>query len=370
MIVVMMGQLLCAQEKLPVIKANSNLVSIRDGKVFNKNNWTIVPEAKPDVYVTRSKNEKVTFYTDIDSITVDVKEDTQFDFMILLNGTKKAYTQIKYAPPFIETLKNAHVFNSADSRKIPEFTYQDKNDPNLVALRKGLKLDSIAGTGNEVSKILNLLHWVHRVIPHDGQHGNPQVKNAMNMLKVCKAEGRGLNCRGLATVLNECYLAMGIKSRFVTCLPKDPNDTECHVINMVYAEELKKWLWIDPTHDSYVMNEKGELLGIDEVRERLINDKPLILNPDANWNFKASTTKEYHLYEYMAKNLYRFETPVNSGYNLETQETGKTIEYISLSPLDYPTQKPDKEEIASQSGTKFVIYKTNNPEAFWEAPKK
>ena len=35
---------------------------------------------------------------------------------------------------------------------------------------------------------------------------------------------------------------------------------------------MKKWLWIDPTFDAYVMNEKGELLSIEEVRERLISD--------------------------------------------------------------------------------------------------
>ncbi len=41
-----------------------------------------------------------------------------------------------------------------------------------------------------------------------------------------------------------------------------------------------------------------------EVRYRLQNDLPLILNEDANWNHEVKQTKEYYLDEYMAKNLY------------------------------------------------------------------
>jgi hypothetical protein len=223
--------------------------------------------------------------------------------------------------------------------------------------------------GSEVSKILNLLHWIHNLIPHDGSHENPIIKNAMSMVSVCKKDNRGLNCRGLATVLNECYLSLGIKSRFITCMPKDSMFNDCHVINMVYSKDLKKWLWIDPTNDAYVMNEKGELLSIQEVRERLITNKPLLLNPDANWNHKATTIKEEYLYHYMAKNLYRMECPVNSEYNAETQTDVKKISYIELLPLDAYSQTPNKSEQTSlKTGTIFTRYKTNNPSLFWTTP--
>jgi hypothetical protein len=157
---------------------------------------------------------------------------------------------------------------------------------------------------------------------------------------------------------------MGIKSRIVTCYPKDilKIDNDCHVINSVYSESLKKWLWIDPTFNAYVMNEKGEMLSIEEVRERLITDKTLILNPDANWNNQNPQTKENYLYNYMAKNLYMLECPATSEYDMETHREGKTISYIKLLPLDYDNQKPDKEE----SEGKITIFKTNNPNVFWE----
>ena len=288
--------------------------------------------------------------TDLDNI----RKEKEF---IVLNN------KLKLTGDYLFILKRANKYNLSDSRPLPKFNYQSSDNPNLMALRKGFNLDSIAGQGNDVLKILNLLQWVHNLIPHDGNHDNPEVKNALSMINVCKKDDRGLNCRGLALVLNECYLAMGIKSRIVTCYPKDilKIDPDCHVINSVYSESLKKWLWIDPTYNAFVMNENGEMLSIEEVRERLINDKSLILNPNANWNNKQTQTKEGYLKNYMAKNLYMLECPATSEYNMETHREGKTISYIKLLPLDYDNQQVDKVE----SDGKITVFKTNNPKVFW-----
>ena len=373
LISILFSKSLFSQEKLPIVKANSISVNIRDDKNFTLNAWSINPKLKPDIYTTASKNKKITFYTDLDSISFIVKPNNTYSFIILLNNDT-ALTQIKYENikkelTYLDILKKAKKYNFSDNRFIPKFEYQNPNDPNLVLLRKELKLDSIAGSGNEVSKILNLLHWIHNLIPHDGTNGNPDIKNAISMIGVCKKENRGLNCRGLAIVLNECYLSLGIKSRYITCMPKDSVFNDCHVINMVYSTDLKKWLWIDPTNNAYVMNEKGELLSIQEVREKLVNGKPLILNPDANWNNKMSALKEEYLYSYMAKNLYRMECGLKSEYNIETTEKDKTLTFIELLPLDGYNQNPQKsEETSATTGTKFINYKTNNPDLFWVAP--
>lgn len=356
-----------AQSKLPTMRATSKSVDIRDGENLNKNAWTISPEIKPDVYTTASKGKVVTFYTDKDSLSVKITDKTKFDFIIVLNDTTKAFTQIAFKPSYLDKLKGASKYNFNDTRKIPKFTYQDQSDPNLVSLRKGLNLDSIAGYGNDVSKILNLLHWIHNLIPHDGNHENPTIKNAMSMIAQCKKEERGLNCRGLSTVLNECYLSMGFKARFITCMPKDSVFDDCHVINSVYLPSQKKWIWIDPTNNAYVMNENGELLSIEEVRERIINNQPMILNPDANWNNKSSTTKQDYLYNYMAKNLYRLQCPLVSEYDTETWKEGKKITYVELLPLDAFQQKPDKSESRNTTtGPTFTYLKTNNPNSFWQ----
>lgn len=85
-----------AQKKLPVIKANSKEVVINDAGYFDKNAWYLSPEAKPDIYVAAraSKSKFVTFYTDIDSISVKLKPGSKFDFVILLNGKDSCYTRI------------------------------------------------------------------------------------------------------------------------------------------------------------------------------------------------------------------------------------------------------------------------------------
>ncbi len=298
-----------------------------------------------------------------------VQNDTDLDNIRNEKEFAELNNKLKQTGDYLSILKRAGKYNLSDNRTIPKFSYQASDNPNLVALRKGFNLDSIAGQGSDVLQILNLMHWIHDLVPHDGMNGNPEVKNAMSMLEICKKENRGLNCRGLALVLNECYLSMGIKSRVVTCLPKDSLkiDQDCHVINSVYSESLKKWLWIDPTFDAYVMNEKGELMSIEEVRERLISDKTLILNPDANWNNQQTQTKENYLENYMAKNLYILQCTASSEYNMETNSEGKTYNYIELLPLDYFDQEPQKEEDKrEESNTLWIFHKTNNPNVFWE----
>lgn len=139
---------------------------------------------------------------------------------------------------------------------------------------------------------------------------------------------------------------------------------------MVYSKDLKKWIWIDPTFDSYVMDDKGNLLGIQEVRERLIKGMPMVLNADANWNRTSLQSKEYYLQTYMAKNLYRLESPLVSQYDSETWTIGKEVAYVELLPLDGIVQSPQKQESTNQkTGVKFVRYKTNNPDFFWATPK-
>jgi len=92
----------------------------------------------------------------------------------------------------------------------------------------------------------------------------------------------------------------------------------------------------------------------------------LILNADANWNREAQQTKDGYLKTYMAKNLYRLETPVESKYNAETWNMIKEIEYVELLPLDALEQTPQRtEEVNNKTGVKFVYYKTNNPNLFW-----
>jgi hypothetical protein len=349
--VVLTGQFLFAQEKLPVIKATSQAVDIRDGETFTKGAWKISPELRPDIYTTSNENKRVTFYTDIDSISYKIEPNEIYSFIIVLNNKDSAYTQIKYKPGYLKILKNANKYNYSDNRPINKFTYKSMDNPDLKSVRDNFKLDSIAGTGNDISKIINLLYWVHNTFPYDGSKEVPQFNGIADLMIKCLENQGTLHCGALTWVLNDCYAAMGYKSRQVVCLPKDSTDFECHSIVTVYSNTLNKWLWIDPTNCAYVMNENGELLSIAEVRDRLTNDKPLILNPDANVNRKYSVVKENYLYNYMAKNLYAFQC--------FSEPDGESISNLLL-PTEYKGLFPRTSENKPKC--------TNSPNVFWARP--
>ncbi|MDR1199172.1 MAG: transglutaminase domain-containing protein [Prevotellaceae bacterium] len=258
---------------------------------------------------------------------------------------------------YLYILRQAGKYEAADAAGLPRFTYEDANSGVLKNVKEYFNLDSVAGQGDEISKIMNLMTWVHNAIRHDGNNYALCEFDAIDFYNYHKATGKGVNCRGLAIMLNECYLAMGFKSRYITCLPKDKNDPDCHVINCVYSETLQKWLWMDPSFNAYVKDENGNFLSIAEVRERLINDKPLFLNHDANWNNERQETKENYLDSYMAKNLYRLQCPAASSFNPESRYRGSNQTYISLYPVDYEDSTTNPSEVI-----------VHDPEYFWQKP--
>jgi len=85
-----------AQDKLPVIKSNVSVITIQDGAELKKNSWTLAPDARPDVYeaqLVKGKPHKVTFITDVDSISFTVELGKRYDF-IIRRGADLCYTQI------------------------------------------------------------------------------------------------------------------------------------------------------------------------------------------------------------------------------------------------------------------------------------
>jgi hypothetical protein len=201
------------------------------------------------------------------------------------------------------------------------------------------------------------MYWIHDNVLHDGSNWALAEFCSIDLYHYHKATGKGINCRHLAIALNEMYLSMGLKSRYVTCLPENENDQDCHVINCVWVDSLQKWIWLDPTNAAYVKDENGIFLSINEVRERLIDGRPIVLNEDANWNNKEKQTKEWYLMNYMAKNLYWIQVPVNSMFNPESRYRNNVNQYVSLLPIGY-----------TRSNMENMGTITHDPEYFWQKP--
>jgi hypothetical protein len=207
------------------------------------------------------------------------------------------------------------------------------------------------------------MRWAHGIVRHDGNSMNPTPRNAIHLIDVCKKEDRGINCRMMATILNEAYLAMGFKSRHITCLPFDKSDPDCHVITAVFAQSRGKWLYMDPTFEAYFMGEEGDPLGPGEVRTMMIAGVEPRLNPEINWNGEPYDADGYRLY--MNKNLFRFSCPLGSEFSYESKDGPRSS--VTLNPLGY-----DEEQAAEwdSTGSYIVKYYTQDAEDFWAAPAR
>jgi len=244
---------------------------------------------------------------------------------------------------------------AADS--LPVWNYQSPDDPDLVQLRETFRLDSVAGSGSEVERMVNLMRWAHTVVRHDGNSANPHPSNALHLIEVCRTEDRGVNCRMMATILNEAYLAVGFKSRHITCMPYSQDDPDCHVVTAVWSDSLGRWLAFDPTFEAYFMDESGGIIGLREARERLIRGETVKVNPEMNWNGKNRSEGE-HL-RYMTKNLFRFLCPVAGEFGYESKEG---CDWVYLDPIGFDCRE-------HQDSTRIPInHRTQNADYFWARP--
>ena len=103
------------------------------------------------------------------------------------------------------------------------------------------------------------------------------------------------------------------------------------------------------------MDEKGNLLGIQEVRERLRKGLPLALNKEANWNNKEQIGQESYLYNYMSKNLYYLSCTLSSEFGAEDKGF-KASRYATLMPTSYSNDR--------EKGSYIV----NDDNWFWQTP--
>ena len=108
------------KQKLPILKTNSTSISIKEGDFLYKDTWNVSPEIKLDIFVTNqfSDSKKVTFYSDIDSISFTVKPNKTYDFIILLNGKNSAYTQISTSNKLKPTLEPKLIYTKLDKLKV------------------------------------------------------------------------------------------------------------------------------------------------------------------------------------------------------------------------------------------------------------
>lgn len=277
-------------------------------------------------------------------------------------GPEEVKIPFGYDPDFdyLSILKSSPKYAYESTAGLPAFTYQDSADENLRQLRNLYHLETVAGNGDELSRIFNLLRWVHKTIRHDGGNAGPGPENSLSILQYCQETGNGVNCVMMAIVLNEAYLAMGFRSRVVHGNAKKfIFNGDWHAFNTVYSTTLSKWLFVDPTYQAYFSDADRNVLSIAEIREHLIKDKPLILNNDADYNGQRADQASY--LHYLTKNMYRFSCAVQSafGHYWIFDATGATNKaFFHLDPKGERQEGPGLAE----------NYHTSNPTYYWSEP--
>ena len=214
-------------------------------------------------------------------------------------------------------------------------------------------LDTLYDAGASTwEKTLAIGEFVADNIPHDNQKEYPKYVNAIGLWEYTKTVAPAFNCRLHSILTYELLTAAGIKARYITCLPYDRNDNDCHVVNEVWLPETGKWVMIDTDMKRYITDRKGNLLSLAEIREHFINDKKVVVY----YNFDNPISKITYYHAYMAKNTYWFCCWGDLGFYQEDYttfpESKLRSRYYALVPEGFETF----------SGKEIT---THDPEQFW-----
>jgi len=142
-LLILSSALLHAQKKLPVVKSNSQEVTIIENNEL-KTSWFLNAKVKPDTYTT-GKNVKfkhVKLKTDLDSIDIKLKPTEKFDFIVLYKGKDSCLT--RFESPEI---KNFSKVKPVKRDTIPFVLTEQNNIKVKGKLNKKHEVDLMFDTG-------------------------------------------------------------------------------------------------------------------------------------------------------------------------------------------------------------------------------
>ena len=217
------------------------------------------------------------------------------------------------------------------------------------------QLDTLyAADASTWEKSLAIGKFVAFNIPHDNQKEYPKYVNAIGLWEYTKNVAPAFNCRLHSILTFELLTAAGIKARYITCLPYDRNDNDCHVVNEVWLPEIGKWVMLDTDMQSFVTDTKGNVLSLAEIRRHFIDGDKLVVYHE----FENASSKMSYYHAYMAKNTYWFCCWGDLGFYQEDYttypESALRRKYYALIPEGFePFYSND-----------YII--THDPDQFWK----
>lgn len=245
------------------------------------------------------------------------------------------------------------------------FTVASAESDDLRKLRETYRLGDIAGGGTDQERAIRLMNWVHALTRHAVHPSVPRDVSAMNLIRLCQQQSKRINCWMYSIILNECLLSVGIASRMVHLNPPKENPKESHLVVAVYLQDKEEWIMLDPDMRSYFVDEQGGILGIGEVRKRLISGAFLGVseNLDLQGANKLPFGVRAALYRmYISKNIFRMSCPQRS--EVKKRSAARRITY-DLIPDGYHPEWLKQPRISTNGNARVYI---NDEDLFWQVP--
>ncbi len=222
-------------------------------------------------------------------------------------------------------------------------------------IRRYFNLDSIClGASSSWDKTLRIASFVASHIPHDNQEEYPKHVNAIGLWEYTKDVAPAFNCRLHSILTFELLVSADLTARYVTCMPQDEDDYDCHVVNEVWLPELSKWAMIDTDMDgNYFTDTDGTPLSLREIRDCYIAGTQMLTHPE----FGDGTDELSFYYAYMAKNSYWYSCWETLSFFREDKNMSDSIPSSRLVNL-----VPSGFQPSSRRGPSFT---TSDADRFW-----
>lgn len=226
-------------------------------------------------------------------------------------------------------------------------------------IKEYFQLDTLYDPASSTwEKAIAIGSFVASNIPHDNQKEWPEHVNAIGLWEYTKNVAPAFNCRLHSILTFELLLASGIDAKYVTCMPQDKNNNDCHVVNEVWLPELGKWAMLDTDMGGrYTTDENGTPMSLKEMREHYISGEKMFFHPE----FSNEGQDDDWYYSYMAKNTYWFGCWGELSYYLEDWDKEDVVRdhYVNLIPSGFEPFRNGIDDI-----------NTTDAERFWAKPIK
>ena len=230
-----------------------------------------------------------------------------------------------------------------------------QDEARAKEIREYFQLDTLyPENATTWEKAVAIGKFVSSNIPHANQRKWPKDVNAIGLCEYIKDVEPAFNCRLHSIFAFELFLSADIKARYITCMPQDKEDPDCHVVDEVWLPELNKWAMVDTDMGGhYVTDRNGTPLSLKEMRENYISGEKMLMHPAFG---KAQKDNDY--YAYMAKNTYWFSCWGTLSYYQEDRnvEDVDRSSYVNLIPSGF---------VPFNVGGGNIV--TTNAEMFWDA---